>query len=110
MFRRMDMTVLIVAVAALLIGVALGWFAGSRPAADWKARHGERDGQCLHADFRLSIAVPRNLGLYRQGTALASRTSPCIQGEARLSGQFGTATLGSSVKGSMPNSGYISVG
>ncbi|WP_324828135.1 DNA recombination protein RmuC [Qipengyuania zhejiangensis] len=40
----MDTSSLIVVVAALIIGLAIGWFAGSRPVADWKARHAERDG------------------------------------------------------------------
>ncbi len=53
----MDMTVLIVAVAALLIGVVLGWFAGSRPAADWKARHGERDAEARELDEKFRRAI-----------------------------------------------------
>ena len=53
----MDMTVLIVAVAALLIGVALGWFAGSRPVADWKARHGERDTEAKELDEKFRRAI-----------------------------------------------------
>ena len=58
----MDMTVLIVAVVALLLGAALGWFAGSRPAAQWEARHRERDGEAkaLDEQFRRAIVELEN--------------------------------------------------
>jgi DNA recombination protein RmuC len=52
---------LIVAAIALLIGVWIGWGAGwifgSRPAADWKARHDERDAEAREqeASFRQAI-------------------------------------------------------
>ena len=74
----MDMTVLIVAVAALLIGVALGWFAGSRPAADWKARHGERDAEARELDdkFRRAIVELEN------ATVRAARAD-ALDGELR---------------------------
>jgi len=35
----------ILVILALLLGAVLGWWAGSRPVAEWKARHGERDAQ-----------------------------------------------------------------
>lgn len=74
----MDMTVLIVAVVALLIGVALGWFAGSRPAADWKARHGERDAEARELDekFRRAIVELEN------ATVRATRAD-ALDGELR---------------------------
>ena len=40
----MDTTAVISILVALAGGVLLGWFVGSRPVADWKARHAERDG------------------------------------------------------------------
>lgn len=39
----MEPLAVILVLVALLLGAALGWFAGSRPVADWKARHDERD-------------------------------------------------------------------
>ena len=39
----MDALALILIALAVLAGIAVGWFLGSRPVADWKARHGERD-------------------------------------------------------------------
>ncbi|MBX7496568.1 DNA recombination protein RmuC [Qipengyuania sp. 6B39] len=52
------MTVLIVAALALLIGAALGWFAGSRPVADWKARHAERDAEAKDLAEKVSRMAP----------------------------------------------------
>ena len=39
------MEVAVIAIVALLAGAGLGWFLGSRPVAEWKARHGERDAE-----------------------------------------------------------------
>ncbi len=50
----MDATVL--TIIALVLGLALGgvagWFFGSRPVADWKARHAERDGEAKELDAK----------------------------------------------------------
>ncbi len=54
----MDLLVLVVVVFALVAGAALGWFFGSRPVADWKARHGERDAEAREHAERLSRMVP----------------------------------------------------
>lgn len=58
MFTRMDVAAIILAVVALLGGLALGWFLGSRPVADWRARHGEREGECKALTEKLSAMVP----------------------------------------------------
>ena len=54
----MDSLALILIAIAVLAGIAVGWFLGSRPVADWKARHGERDAQAREheAQFRQAIA------------------------------------------------------
>ncbi len=54
----MDMTATIVALLALLVGAGLGWFFGSRPAADWKARYGERDAEAKELAGKLSRMAP----------------------------------------------------
>ena len=49
--------VLALAFVALLIGAALGWFAGSRPAAEWKARHGEAEAEAKRREEQLKDAA-----------------------------------------------------
>ena len=44
--------------AALLIGMGLGWWLGGRPVADWRARHGERDAEAKDLAERLSRMAP----------------------------------------------------
>jgi DNA recombination protein RmuC len=58
----MDSTAVILIVVALAGGALLGWFLGSRPAADWKARHGEREEEFKRAvaelgDARIELAT-----------------------------------------------------
>lgn len=60
----MDMLSIIVVVAALLIGTALGWFFGSRPVADWRARFEELDVQFKRAikelgDARIDLSAAK---------------------------------------------------
>jgi DNA recombination protein RmuC len=52
----MDSTAVILIVVALAGGALLGWFLGSRPAADWKARHGEREEEFKRAVAELGEA------------------------------------------------------
>lgn len=54
----METTAIIVALLALALGAGLGWFFGSRPAADWKARHGERDAEAKELAEKLSRMAP----------------------------------------------------
>ena len=58
----MDSTAVILILVALAGGALLGWFLGSRPAADWKARHGEREEEFKRAvaelgDARIELAT-----------------------------------------------------
>ena len=60
MFRPMDptlITILALVAVALLAG-AIGWFTGSRPVADWRARHAERDGEARELEAKLGRMVP----------------------------------------------------
>ena len=45
----MDTTAAMLIIVALAVGLAAGWFFGNRPAADWKARHGEREEEFKRA-------------------------------------------------------------
>jgi DNA recombination protein RmuC len=55
----MDQTVLviIVLVAGLALGVGIGWFAGSRPVADWRQRWLVRDGEARDLDEKFKAAI-----------------------------------------------------
>ncbi|SFP33174.1 DNA recombination protein RmuC [Qipengyuania nanhaisediminis] len=50
--------ILIALFAGLLVGGLAGWFFGSRPVADWKARHAERDGEAKDLSEKLSRMAP----------------------------------------------------
>lgn len=56
----MDLVILALVVLAfgLAVGIGLGWFFGSRPVAEWRARHEQRDGEARELDekFRRAIA------------------------------------------------------
>ena len=54
----MDLTAVLLVVVALGAGLAFGWFFGSLPVADWKARHAERDAVAKEqeAQFRQAVA------------------------------------------------------
>ena len=56
----MDATLfaIILLVLGLLAGGGLGWFVGSRPVAEWKARFAERDAEAKDAVDRVSRMAP----------------------------------------------------
>ncbi|WP_271077396.1 DNA recombination protein RmuC [Aurantiacibacter sp. MUD61] len=54
---QIEYIVLISVTIALVIGAGLGWFFGSRPVADWKARHAERDAEAKALDEKFRKAI-----------------------------------------------------
>ena len=48
----------ILGIVALVIGLGIGWFVGSRPAAEWRARHAERDAEAKELSEKLSRMAP----------------------------------------------------
>ena len=54
----MDMSALAFVIVALLVGLGLGWFLGSRPVAEWRARHGEREAEVKDHSERLARMAP----------------------------------------------------
>lgn len=54
----MDLLAAVLLIVAIIAGLALGWFLGSRPVADWKARHADRDAAAKEheAQFKQAIA------------------------------------------------------
>src|SRR5690606_18133962 len=55
----MDQSILLLGfvILALIAGAALGWFAGSRPVADWRMRHDERDAAAKEHEAQFKHAV-----------------------------------------------------
>jgi DNA recombination protein RmuC len=53
----MDTTAVVLILVALVGGALVGWFFGSRPTADWKARHAERDGAAKEHEENFKRAV-----------------------------------------------------
>lgn len=47
------MEMAVIAIVALLVGAGLGWFVGSRPVAEWKARSGEREAEARAAEDKV---------------------------------------------------------
>ncbi len=58
MFPGMDPITIGLIFVALAFGAFAGWFFGSRPVADWKARHGERDAEARDHAEKLSRMIP----------------------------------------------------
>ena len=47
------MEIAVIAIVALVVGLGLGWFFGSRPVAEWKSRAAEREAEARAGEDRL---------------------------------------------------------
>lgn len=54
----MEATALVLVLVAVAVGLAAGWFVGSRPVAEWRTRHGEREAEAKEHAERLSRMAP----------------------------------------------------
>lgn len=54
----METVSILLAVVALLVGLGLGWLVGSRPVAEWRARHAEAEGQAKEHAERVARMAP----------------------------------------------------
>lgn len=54
----MDTSAVIFIIVALIAGLAIGWFVGGRPVAEWRARHSEREAEVKEHAERLSRMAP----------------------------------------------------
>ncbi|MDB5726611.1 MAG: hypothetical protein JWQ16_3365 [Novosphingobium sp.] len=48
---------IVIALTALVVGLAIGWFLGSRPVAEWQARFGQRDTEAKELDGKFREAI-----------------------------------------------------
>ena len=64
----MDFMTALIPLLAAVLGIALGWFAGSRPVAEWRARHAERDGEARALDDRFKAAIRDLAGASERAT------------------------------------------
>lgn len=53
----MEFSILIVLVVGLVVGIAAGWFFGSRPAAEWRNRHAARDAEARDIEEKFRRAI-----------------------------------------------------
>lgn len=54
----MDLIAVLLVVFALLAGMALGWFAGGRPVAEWRGRHEAKEAEVAALAEKLSRMAP----------------------------------------------------
>lgn len=60
----------IIAIVALVAGLVFGWFLGSRPVAEWKTRHAERDSEARAIEDKLK-EMTRDLAIMSERAARA---------------------------------------
>ena len=48
---------IVIALLSLVVGLAIGWFLGGRPVAEWQARFAQRDGEAKELDGRFREAI-----------------------------------------------------
>ncbi|HEX7751377.1 MAG TPA: DNA recombination protein RmuC [Novosphingobium sp.] len=48
---------IVIALVSLVVGLAIGWFLGGRPVAEWQARFAQRDGEAKELDGRFREAI-----------------------------------------------------
>jgi DNA recombination protein RmuC len=84
----MDTTAAIFIIVALAVGLAAGWFFGNRPAADWKARHGEREDEFKRAVAELGAAQIRVATLEANAEAFDKQILALKEAREDLIAQF----------------------
>jgi DNA recombination protein RmuC len=72
-------TLVLILLVGLAIGALAGWFVGSRPLAEWRARHGERESECKVLTDKLSRMVPE-LATMSERAARADRLAEELDG------------------------------
>ncbi|MFO1254238.1 MAG: DNA recombination protein RmuC [Sphingomonadaceae bacterium] len=85
----------ILAIALLLLGLALGalggWFAGSRPAADLRARLGAKEQELRDSDSKLLDALTERERLHANAAHFEEQKAALIQAQESLRKEFENA-------------------
>ena len=87
----MEPLAIVLAVAALLIGLAVGWFLGGRPVAEWKARHAEREEEFRRAAAELGRSQIENERLKANAENFDKQIAQLNQAREDLIAQFKAA-------------------
>ncbi|MEJ5975400.1 DNA recombination protein RmuC [Novosphingobium sp. PS1R-30] len=85
---------IVIALVALAIGLGLGWFFGSRPATEWRARFQARDTDARELDEKFRRAIAELAGASERASrvdSLAAELAQANERNAALQGQFATA-------------------
>ena len=75
--------VMIFLIAALLAGLGAGWFLGSRPIAEWKARFEGRDGEARELDEKFRRAITE----LAAASVKSAQLDPLIQQSDEIRGE-----------------------
>ena len=84
---------LILLLIAVLVGAALGWFFGSRPVAEWRARHGARDAEARDLDDKFKAAIRDLAGASERASradGLADELATTRAAHGTVSGELAT--------------------
>lgn len=85
---------IIIALAALLAGLGLGWFLGSRPVAEWRQRYLARDGEARELDEKFRRAITELAGVSERAARVDGLTAELAEAGSRsvaLQGQLAAA-------------------
>lgn len=74
--------ILVAAALGIGLGVALGWFFGSRPVADWRDRHTMRDAEARELDEKFRTAI-RDLAGASERASRADALGETLESERR---------------------------
>jgi DNA recombination protein RmuC len=83
------------AIVALVAGLGLGWFFGSRPVAEWRQRFLTRDGEARELDEKFRRAITELAGASERASradALAGELAEANARQAALQGELATAS------------------
>lgn len=84
----------LLAIVTLVMGLALGWFLGGRPVAEWRQRFLDRDGEARQVEEKFQRAIAELAGTSERASrvdALAAALTEASALNADLQGRLATA-------------------